>query len=122
MTSGRNLTHLAPDGTTPGGWAPPHGLTRCNDKSAQPDGALLAGHFLLIKAFEAAEASAIQPFAYLQHVFSSMVGVIVFSEIISPWTIAGGAVVFGAGVFAFWRERVRARQAKAEAERLREAA
>jgi drug/metabolite transporter (DMT)-like permease len=83
----------------------------------------MVGHFLLIKAFEAAEASAIQPFAYLQHVFSSMVGVIVFSEIISPWTIAGGAVVIGAGVFAFWRERVRAKQkAAAEKQRLEEAA
>ncbi len=81
----------------------------------------MLGHYLLIKAFEAAEASAIQPFAYFQNVFSSMVGVIVFGEIISPWTIAGGAVVIGAGVFAFWRERVRARQA-AEAERMRAAA
>lgn len=83
----------------------------------------MTGHFLLIKAFEAAEASAIQPFAYLQHVFSSMVGVMVFSEIISPWTIAGGAVVIGAGVFAFWRERVKAQQKAAEAaQKLDEAA
>jgi drug/metabolite transporter (DMT)-like permease len=82
----------------------------------------MTGHFLLIKAFEAAEASAIQPFAYLQHVFSSMVGVIIFSEFISPWTIAGGAIVIGAGVFAFWRERVRAKQAAVSAERVSEAA
>jgi len=68
------------------------------------------GHYLLIKAFEAAEASAIQPFAYFQTVFASMMGVIVFSEIVSPWTIAGGAVVIGAGTFAFWRERVRAKE------------
>lgn len=70
----------------------------------------MTGHFLLIKAFEAAEASAIQPFAYLQNVFASLLGVIVFSEIISPWTIAGGAVVIFAGVFAFWREHVRAKE------------
>ncbi|QIE56818.1 DMT family transporter [Pikeienuella piscinae] len=68
------------------------------------------GHYLLIKAFEAAEASAIQPFAYLQNVFSSMMGVMIFGEIISPWTIAGGGIVIGAGVFAFWREHVRAKQ------------
>ena len=73
------------------------------------------GHYLLIKAFEAAEASAIQPFAYFQNVFASMMGVFVFGEIISPWTIAGGAIVIGAGVFAFWRERVRAQQRAAEA-------
>lgn len=69
----------------------------------------MTGHFLLIKAFEAAEASTIQPFAYLQTVFATLIGVTVFGEIVSPWTILGGAVVIGAGVFAFWREHVRAR-------------
>ncbi|WP_340107973.1 DMT family transporter [Pikeienuella sp. HZG-20] len=75
----------------------------------------MIGHYLLIRAFEAAEASAIQPFAYFQTVFSSFIGVTVFSEVISPWTIAGGAIVIGAGVFAFWREHVRAKQRAARA-------
>ncbi|MEX2519576.1 MAG: DMT family transporter [Paracoccaceae bacterium] len=70
----------------------------------------MVGHYLLIRAFEAAEASTIQPFAYFQTVFASMMGVVVFGEVLSPWTIAGGAVVIGAGVFAFWREHVRAKQ------------
>lgn len=69
----------------------------------------MTGHFLLIKAFEAAEASAIQPFSYFQTVFASGLGVLIFGEIVSPWTIAGGAIVIGAGVFAFWREHVRSR-------------
>ena len=77
---------------------------------------------MLLSRAKSAAFLGIQPFAYLQHVFSSMVGVTVFAEIISPWTIAGGAVVIGAGVFAFWRERVRAAQRAAEAERVREAA
>jgi drug/metabolite transporter (DMT)-like permease len=75
----------------------------------------MVGHFLLIKAFEAAEASAIQPFSYLQTVFASAVGVIIFGEVVSPWTILGGAIIIGAGLFAFWRERVRAKAAKARA-------
>ena len=75
----------------------------------------MTGHFVLIKAFEAAEASAIQPFAYFQTVFASAMGVFVFGEFLPVWTILGGAIVIGAGLFAFWRERVRARQ-KAEAE------
>ena len=69
----------------------------------------MTGHFLLIKAFEAAEASAIQPFTYLQTVVASAIGVTVFGEVVSPWTILGGAIVIGAGLFAFWRERVRAK-------------
>ncbi|GAB5376547.1 MAG: DMT family transporter [Acuticoccus sp.] len=73
----------------------------------------MSGHFLLIKAFEAAEASAIQPFTYLQTVMASAIGVAVFGEIISVWTVVGGAIVIGAGLFAFWRERVRAKAAEA---------
>lgn len=73
----------------------------------------MSGHFLLIKAFEAAEASAIQPFVYFQTVIASGIGVVVFGEIVSPWTALGGGIVIGAGVFAFWRERVRARDAAA---------
>ena len=70
----------------------------------------MIGHFILIKAFEA-EASAIQPFAYFQTVFASAMGVIVFGEIVPAWTVLGGTIVIAAGLFAFWRERVRARQA-----------
>ena len=69
----------------------------------------MTGHYLLIKAFEAAEASAIQPFTYLQTVLASAIGVAIFGEVVSPWTILGGAIVVGAGLFAFWRERVRAK-------------
>jgi drug/metabolite transporter (DMT)-like permease len=71
----------------------------------------MIGHYLLIRAFEAAEASAIQPYAYFQTVFSSISGVLVFGEIVPVSTILGAAIVIGAGVFAFWRERVRAKQA-----------
>ena len=63
-------------------------------------------------ATKAAEASAIQPFSYLQTVFASAVGVVVFGEVVSPWTIVGGGIVIGAGLFAFWRERVRAKAAR----------
>lgn len=73
----------------------------------------MTGHYLLIKAFEAAEASAIQPFTYLQTVLASALGVAIFGEVVSPWTILGGAIVIGAGLFAFWRERVRAKAAEA---------
>ena len=70
----------------------------------------MGGHYLLIRAFEAAEAAVIQPFAYLQTVFASAIGVAIFSEPLSPWTVAGGVVVIGAGLFAFWREQVAARE------------
>ena len=76
----------------------------------------MTGHFLLIKAFEAAEASSLQPFAYLQTVFGVLIGVTVFGELVLVWTYLGAAVVIASGLFAFWRERVRARQARNRAD------
>ena len=40
----------------------------------------VTGHFLLIKTYEVAEASAVQPFAYLQLVFATSIGISVFGE------------------------------------------
>ena len=63
------------------------------------------GHYLLIRCYEVAEASAVQPFAYLQLVFGAMLGVSVFNEVIE-WNVALGAlIVVGAGLFTLWRER-----------------
>jgi drug/metabolite transporter (DMT)-like permease len=66
----------------------------------------MAGHGLLIKAYEVAEASALQPFAYLQLVFAAAIGMAVFGEVLEPWVAAGAAIVVAAGIFALWRERV----------------
>lgn len=63
------------------------------------------GHYLLIKSYELAEASAVQPFAFLQLVFASAIGVIVFSEPLPMTTIVGTAIIVGAGLFTLSRER-----------------
>ncbi|WP_417808329.1 DMT family transporter [Thioclava sp.] len=64
------------------------------------------GHFLLIKAYEMAEASAIQPFAYLQLVFAATIGVVVFREPLETNVVIGAGVVVCAGLFTLWRARV----------------
>ncbi|MEX1661052.1 DMT family transporter [Thioclava sp. 15-R06ZXC-3] len=66
------------------------------------------GHFLLIKAYEVAEASAIQPFAYLQLVFAATLGVVVFHEPLEINVVIGAGVVVCAGLFTLWRARVAA--------------
>lgn len=69
----------------------------------------ILGHYLLIRCYEVAEASAVQPFAYLQLVFISIFGITIFDEVLR-WNVALGAlIVVGAGLFAWWRQRVRAR-------------
>ena len=66
------------------------------------------GHFLLIKCYEVAEASAVQPFAYLQLVFASGIGLIVFGETLEANVIIGASIVVAAGLFTLWRERLQA--------------
>ena len=67
------------------------------------------GHGLLIKCYEVAEASAVQPFAYLQLVFVSVIGVAFFNEVIALNVAIGAGIVLSAGLFTFWRERLKNR-------------
>jgi drug/metabolite transporter (DMT)-like permease len=63
------------------------------------------GHWMLIKCYEVTEASAVQPFAYLQLVFGAAIGVTIFGEVIA-WNVALGAgIVIAAGLFTLWRAR-----------------
>ena len=68
-------------------------------------------HYLLIRAYEVAEASAIQPFAYLQLVFATSIGIMVFGETLRVNVAIGGAIVVAAGLFTLWRQRVTAARA-----------
>lgn len=63
------------------------------------------GHWTLIRCYEVAEASAVQPFAYLQLVFASALGLLVFAETIRPNVAIGAGVIVAAGLFTLWRER-----------------
>ena len=63
------------------------------------------GHYTLIKCYELAEASAVQPFAYLQLVFASILGILVFNESVRMNVALGTALIVAAGLFTLWRER-----------------
>ncbi len=65
------------------------------------------GHWLLIRCYEAAEASAVQPFAYFQLVFASLLGMVVFGETLRNNVAIGAAIIVAAGLFTLWRERVK---------------
>ncbi|WP_274520074.1 DMT family transporter [Meridianimarinicoccus roseus] len=80
---------------------------------ARADAAMMAalcvsgalGHWCLIRCYDAAEAGTVQPFAYLQLVFATGVGMLAFGEALRPNVAAGGAIVVAAGLFALWRAR-----------------
>ena len=63
------------------------------------------GHFLLIKALEFAPAGTLQPFTYLQLVFASLLGVLIFGETLGTNTVAGAALIIATGLFALSRQR-----------------
>ncbi len=63
------------------------------------------GHWLLIKCYEAAEASAVQPFAYLHLVWVAILGIAIFNEVLRPEVVIGAGLVVAAGLFTLWRER-----------------
>jgi len=67
------------------------------------------GHWMLIRAYAVAEASVIQPFAYLQLVFVAGIGLTLFDETLAPNVVVGAAVVVAAGLFTLWRQTVKAR-------------
>ncbi|MCG6904606.1 MAG: DMT family transporter [Rhodobacter sp.] len=64
-----------------------------------------SGHYTLIKCYDVAEASAVQPFAYLQLVFAATIGITVFGETIATNVIIGAGIIVAAGLFTLWRER-----------------
>ncbi|MGD9918221.1 MAG: DMT family transporter [Paenirhodobacter sp.] len=65
----------------------------------------IAGHWLMIKAYEIAEASALQPIAYLQLVFGAIFGITIFGDVLRPNVALGAAITVGAGLFTIWRAR-----------------
>ncbi|MFT7593500.1 MAG: drug/metabolite transporter (DMT)-like permease [Paracoccaceae bacterium] len=63
------------------------------------------GHWLLIKCYEMAEASAVQPFAYFHLIWAAILGLLIFGEYIRTNVAFGAALIVCAGLFTLWRER-----------------
>ncbi|MBL9073354.1 DMT family transporter [Tabrizicola sp.] len=68
-------------------------------------------HWLLIKSLAVAEASDVQPFAYLQIVWAAAIGLFVFGETLRVNVAIGAGIVVAAGIFTLWRQRVREKAA-----------
>lgn len=64
----------------------------------------MTGHYLVIRAYELLDASAVQPISYLGLVYASLFGVFLYGETLTWNIVAGAAIVVGAGIFTFWRE------------------
>ena len=51
-----------------------------------------------------APAAALQPFSYALLLFATIFGYLVFADLPDPWTVLGGALVIGGGLYALYRE------------------
>jgi drug/metabolite transporter (DMT)-like permease len=67
------------------------------------------GHFLFILAFRHAPASAITPFTYMQLVWATLVGWILYRHFPDAYAVAGMTVIAASGLFIALHERRRAR-------------
>jgi drug/metabolite transporter (DMT)-like permease len=68
-----------------------------------------AGHFLFIRAFQLAPASALTPFTYMQLVWATLLGWFVYGDFPDQLTLAGMAVIAGSGLLITLHERRRRR-------------
>jgi drug/metabolite transporter (DMT)-like permease len=65
----------------------------------------IAGNYVLIRCYETAEASVVQPFAYLQIVLVSIIGVTVYQETLERHVVIGATIVIAAGLLTLLTTR-----------------
>lgn len=75
---------------------------------------LFAGtaHWLLITAFLIAPASVLTPFTYVQMIWATLFGYLVFGQLPDGWSAVGMAIIVASGIMLALQERRRARLAR----------
>jgi drug/metabolite transporter (DMT)-like permease len=68
------------------------------------------GHFMFVRAFQHAPASALTPFTYAQLVWAVLLGWAAFGNFPDRYSLAGIAIIAGSGLTLAWHERRRARR------------
>lgn len=66
------------------------------------------GHLALVYGMGQAPASTLAPFNYTALIWAMILGFVFFAELPDALTLAGAAVIVGAGLYVWHRERVRA--------------
>ncbi|WP_052262055.1 DMT family transporter [Leisingera sp. ANG-M1] len=63
-----------------------------------------AGHYTMTLAFAAAPVAVTQPVTFLQLVWATLLGALVFAEPADIWVVSGGGLILAAVSFISWRE------------------
>lgn len=64
----------------------------------------IAGHYLITKAYDFAEASLLSPFNYTEMITAVIVGWYFFGDFPDAWTFAGVAILICCAIYVSWRE------------------
>jgi drug/metabolite transporter (DMT)-like permease len=64
-------------------------------------------HGFAVMAHRLADASILAPVIYIQIILAAVVGIVVFATWPTVWTLAGGLIIVGAGLYIWHRERRR---------------
>lgn len=67
------------------------------------------GHFLLIRAFSRAPASSLSPLFYVQLIWQTLAGYLVFNHLPDAYAVTGGLVIVASGLIVLWSQRTRPR-------------
>lgn len=70
-----------------------------------------AGHFTMTLAFASAPVTVTQPVTFLQLIWATLLGALVFSEPVDIWVVLGGGLILAAISFITWREAMLKRRA-----------
>ncbi|WP_170383314.1 DMT family transporter [Ruegeria atlantica] len=65
-----------------------------------------AGHYFMTLALQAAPVAVTQPVTFLQLIWATLLGALVFHESVDIWVVAGGTLILSAVSFIAWREAV----------------
>ena len=73
------------------------------------------GQWLMVQAYRFGEASVLTPCAYVQIVWSSLLGFLIFGALPDDWTFLGAGIIIASGIYTAHRERLRRMQQNAAA-------
>ena len=62
-------------------------------------------HYIVIKAYNRAAASLLAPFQYVQILWATIYGFLVFNNFPDTWTLLGTIIIIGSGLYVWIRER-----------------
>ena len=62
------------------------------------------GQYLAVRAYREGEATLVTPFDYMQILWATLIGVLVFSEMPDLWTLVGAAIIIASALYILYRE------------------